>query len=552
VTGTLPTANGGTNLTSFTSGGVVYASSSSALATGSALTFDGTNLGLGANITASSSGAPSLTVGTGSGSPAITLYSSTTLQSQISFADATTGSGAYDGYLLYDQNSQYMAFGTAASEKMRLTSSSLYTASGINVGIGLSNPSSYGTRLAVSGAANVYGDERKVVSVIDTTALAAGVGAGISFFGVSESGGGVSQFGSIKGIKENATSANYAGALGFVTSNSSNVQTQRMLLDSSGNLGLGVTPSAWGRGKAYEVGTNGTAIWGDSSNGNAVFSCNAYLSTANITTGWVYGISDAASRYSQGGGTHNWYNAASGTAGNPISFTQRMTLDTDGNLLVGGTTSPSGKAGNFVNLAGGGGFWTKSGGVGYFGTLDNYAMILATNDTERARIDSDGFMYLRTTTRRSTSVFSLDSTTGTTNGMGLNASGTASSGMIVFSNPNGAVGSIDINGSATTYSTSSDYRLKNTIAPMTGALAKVAQLKPVTYKWNCDGSDGEGFIAHELAEVVPHAVTGEKDAVDADGNPKYQGIDVSFLVATLTAAIQELKAEFDAYKASHP
>ena len=65
---------------------------------------------------------------------------------------------------------------------------------------------------------------------------------------------------------------------------------------------------------------------------------------------------------------------------------------------------------------------------------------------------------------------------------------------------------------------------------MTGALAKVAALKPVTYKWNADNSDGEGFIAHELQAVVPQCVTGEKDAVDADGNPVYQGIDVSFLV----------------------
>jgi hypothetical protein len=83
-------------------------------------------------------------------------------------------------------------------------------------------------------------------------------------------------------------------------------------------------------------------------------------------------------------------------------------------------------------------------------------------------------------------------------------------------------------------------------------LAKVAALKPVAYKWNADGSDGEGFIAHELAEVCPQAVHGTKDAVDENGKPIYQGIDVSFLVATLTAAIQELKAEFDAYKATHP
>lgn len=104
---------------------------------------------------------------------------------------------------------------------------------------------------------------------------------------------------------------------------------------------------------------------------------------------------------------------------------------------------------------------------------------------------------------------------------------------------------------------------------MTGALSKVAALKPCTYTWKSDGSAGEGFIAHELQEVVAGCVTGEKDATrieqyeitpavpatfDEDGNeltpaveavmgerevPVYQGIDTSFLVATLTAAIQE-------------
>jgi hypothetical protein len=92
---------------------------------------------------------------------------------------------------------------------------------------------------------------------------------------------------------------------------------------------------------------------------------------------------------------------------------------------------------------------------------------------------------------------------------------------------------------------------------MTGALAKVTALKPVTYIWKIDGSDGQGFIAHELAEVVPDCVVGEKDAVetytDEDGNEqtriKPQGIDTSFLVATLTAAIQELNAKVEAQAA---
>ena len=107
-------------------------------------------------------------------------------------------------------------------------------------------------------------------------------------------------------------------------------------------------------------------------------------------------------------------------------------------------------------------------------------------------------------------------------------------------------GSIVINTTTVAYNTSSDYRLKENIAPMAGALAKVAQLNPVTYTWKADGSAGEGFIAHELQAVCPDAVSGDKDAVNEDGTIKPQGVDTSFLVATLTAAIQELKAINDA------
>jgi Chaperone of endosialidase len=85
---------------------------------------------------------------------------------------------------------------------------------------------------------------------------------------------------------------------------------------------------------------------------------------------------------------------------------------------------------------------------------------------------------------------------------------------------------------------------------MTGALAKVARLKPVTYKWKSTPDEiSEGFIAHELAEVCPQAVTGTKDAVDEDGKPVYQGIDTSHLIATLTASIQELSAKVTALEA---
>jgi hypothetical protein len=145
---------------------------------------------------------------------------------------------------------------------------------------------------------------------------------------------------------------------------------------------------------------------------------------------------------------------------------------------------------------------------------------------------------------------------GTTGSIGIGADGTAGHNHIEFfrgtTNALARVGTIASTGSATSYVTSSDYRLKENIAPMTDALSVVSQLKPCTFKWKLDGSDGQGFIAHELAEVVPDAVTGEKDAVNENGSIKPQGIDTSFLVATLTAAIQELNTKFEAYKSSHP
>ena len=123
--------------------------------------------------------------------------------------------------------------------------------------------------------------------------------------------------------------------------------------------------------------------------------------------------------------------------------------------------------------------------------------------------------------------------------------------MSFVNNSNSAeIGYIQNNsGTAVIYSTSSDYRLKDNIAPMVGALDKVSALKPVTYTWKSTGENGQGFIAHELQEVCPEAVCGVKDEINEEGKPVYQGIDTSFLVATLTAAIQELNAKVDAQAA---
>jgi len=252
---------------------------------------------------------------------------------------------------------------------------------------------------------------------------------------------------------------------------------------------------------------------------------------------------------------------------------EAMRIDSSGNVGIG-TSSPnermtiaSSTSGSYLQIcdsstgtaSGDGLFIGSFNGAAEIKTKENNVLQFGTNNTERARIDTSGNLLVgKTATGDFTSGFEVQPAgaiivyrnSGPTGIFGRTDNGE----LLRFNRSTSSVGSITVGTSTTAYNTSSDYRLKHDIAPMTGALAKVTALKPVTYKWNSDNSESQGFIAHELQEVVPECVTGEKDAVetytDEDGveqtRPKYQGVDTSFLVATLTAAIQELKAINDA------
>ena len=276
-----------------------------------------------------------------------------------------------------------IAFLTSDTERMRIDSSG-------NVGIGTSSPT----------------------AKLNTSIAAGAVSATNVHYLLSETGTNTSTGMQIKAI--NSSNSWDAGAITFRRESTANsyglifdtssggTNAERMRLDSSGNLGLGVTPSAWGSGSgAWKVlETNGGAIWASGSNMSVVQ--NMY----NNGSGYLYKANGYASFYTQTSGQHQWLNAPSGTAGNAITFTQAMTLDASGNLGIG-NTSPAAKLhvsgviraqadGTVIRLlnagaAGGGLIYcpaTVSGGIGL--SSDAGPMEFQTNSITRMTISSAG------------------------------------------------------------------------------------------------------------------------------------------------------------------
>jgi len=444
-------ASGAVTLSGGTANGVTYLNGSKVLTSGSALTFDGTNFattgsGTLKNLLLSGGTLPA------AGNPSIALRSSDNV--------VYHQSGSANNIVLLDsaQNTMYSVSATAHSwnisnaNALTLNSSSLYTASGINVGFGNSNPSSYG-RLQVKQSGTAYNNGLAVTtSANDSSLFIYDNGSAWKFL------------------------ASYlsTGSYKPIIFNTSDID--RLTLDVAGNLGLGVTPSAWDSLiKVVEL--NNGVSYGAQTDSEPVL----YLGVNNYYGAGAdrYKVSSkAASRYRSNAGAHFWFTAPAGTAGNPITFTQAMTLNADGQLLLGTTSAFDSAYTMSLKVAG------ATGGLIIQPASDGYTAIQFNN-----------------------------------------AAGTGR-------------GSISVSSTLTTYNVSSDYRLKNITGPITTSGAYIDSLNPVEGTWKEDGSTFVGLIAHEVQEASRTTVaTGTKDGAEMQGMD-YSSAEI---IANLIAEVKSLR-----------
>jgi hypothetical protein len=237
--------------------------------------------------------------------------------------------------------------------------------------------------------------------------------------------------------------------------------------------------------------------------------------------------------------------------------TEAMRIDSSGNVGIG--TSPStvlhinDASDPILRLQRGGAaysqFQSDSAGSLYISADAGNSgassrMQFNVDGSEAMRITSSGDIVNTGSTLPSASVqgFGVQDQT-----ISTSAISTATRNHHIFYNGNGAVGSIKTSGSATSYNTSSDHRLKENVVELTGATTRLKQLDPKRFNFIADDTTTvDGFLAHEVQTVVPEAITGTHNEVDADGNPVYQGIDQSKLVPLLVATIKELEARITA------
>jgi hypothetical protein len=471
------------------------------------------------------------------------------------------------------------AASTSLQERLRITSAGL-------VGIGTSSPNT---------ALHVVNGEFTVSNGGNSADAGGSINFGITTFAA------YSPMASVQGLLTNATGTELQGGLGFFTrpfAAAGQALTRRMTITNAGNVGIGTTSPAY----PLEVARNNGVIGfiPDSVNGNTI-RFGGVGGTANQLI--FTGTSDLErARIDSSGrllvGTSTSIIASTGVPGDlqvqtPNGFVSfgRYTNDNVGASLyffksrsatVGGQTIvQNGDSTGGILFEGSDGVQLRRNAA-ILGQIDGTPTASpasmpgrlvfsttaagASTPTERMRITNTGAINLNTTSGANINVGSgtQDGATfyvpGGTGGI-LQASNNnnivaffrrrGSDGSVIdFRRDTTPVGAISVTTTSTAYSTSSDYRLKENVVDLDGAIDRLKLLPVHRFNFIADPDTVvDGFIAHEAAEVVPECVTGTKDEVDEDGNPEYQGIDQSKLVPLLTAALQEAVAKIESLEA---
>jgi len=322
-------------------------------------------------------------------------------------------------------------------------------------------------------------------------------------------------------------------------------KTEFMRIDSSGNVGIGLTPLYSGNGTARP-----SLEIGGSTEGNLAFNGtgkNGLIITNSKNIGGVFKAAHTglASAYGQTAGEHIWYTAASVSADSSQTFNERMRIDSDGSVGIGKTPNRSRKleVAGTMNLDDGSEYEWGDGSISIGGNSSTDVMTFATASAERMRIDSAGNALFGCTALPSGGAGGAAFETGQSSGRSILQLGTTSTSALRvtnFYNGNGNVGNITLSGSATAYNTSSDARLKDVTGEARG-LEVIKELNPVSYNWKADGKADEGLIAQEVLELVPNAVSGSEKEM-------YQ-MDYSKLVVHLVAGMKEQQTLIESLEA---